>query len=140
MWKGCFNNAGLHNWNAINLLPTNGDYTNTRFEDYVNQIVEYINTNAVDVNDVILVGASMGSTLALKVSSIIKPKAVVLICPTIPLEVKAKITSESEVSPYPTMVLWSEGTLQETIDSMPDSDLETCQYAASNWRNESGYK
>ena len=122
------------------MLPKDDDYANTRFEDYVNQIVDYININAVDVNDVILVGASMGSTLVLKISSIIKPKAVILICPTIPLEVKIQISSESEISLYPSVILWAEGSLQDTIDSMPDSDLETCQYAANNWRNESGDK
>ena len=87
----------------------------------------------------------MGGMLALKIAERIESSAVILLCSTYPKEVKDlllsctnDITQHMPSKLYPPIIRWASSTVQDTIDSLPDSDTETHLYAASLWRDESG--
>lgn len=134
IWKPIFESQGYHNFRSIELVPSSTGIEETQFDDYVNQIISSID----DRIPVILIGASMGGVLALKSAERVKCAGVILVCSTLPIEVKSLEDYAMKDRLYPPIVRWADGRLQDTIDAIPDADYETCKYASKLWRNESG--
>jgi pimeloyl-ACP methyl ester carboxylesterase len=79
-------------------------------------------------------GASMGGVLALKAAEQVHPAALVLINSVPP----AGVGPPNPLPPYPPIVRWANGPIEETRTAMPDSDEATIQTAWRRWRDESG--
>lgn len=128
-WKPVFQRAG---WSVIakDLVPTNGKYEQTRFQDYVNQVV----ASAPKKGRLVYVGASMGGILALKANEIRPADAVILVNSVAPKGVASMKIGDL----LPPVVKWANGPLKDTEDSMPDSDRKTILWAWKRWRDESG--
>ena len=116
---------------APDLVPVHGEYEQTTFQDYVNQVNGWIPKKS---GRLVLVGASMGGMLALKVAEACHPSAVILANGVPPSGVGAIRKSE----PYPPVVKWAHGPIKDTRDSMSDSSEAMIQYAFLRWRDESG--
>ncbi len=128
-WVPVFEKRG---WKVIHpdLRPTHGKYEQTKFRDYVQQVVDWTPKRGV----VVYIGASMGGILALKANEKRPASAVVLVNSVGPKGVgEHKLTK-----PNPAVVRWANGPLKDTEDSMPDSDRETILWAWKRWRDESG--
>lgn len=124
-WVAPFRRAGFRVINR-DLVPAKRGLRETRFEDYVRQVEGWCPKQG----PVILIGASMGGILALKAAETVHPRAVVLVNAVPPAGTGGKN--------YPPVVRWANGPLKDTVDSMPDSDRATIQYAWKRWRDESG--
>lgn len=127
-WTSTFRKGGFHTISK-NLNPINGRYQDTTFQDYKNQVIEWIPNQQRPI----LIGASMGGILALSVSPIVNPKAIILINPVPPVGFRKPPNTS-----YPLLIKWENGPLKDSIDAMPDSDQETIIWAHKLWRNESG--
>jgi pimeloyl-ACP methyl ester carboxylesterase len=130
LWKPVLEKQG---WNVVakDLMPTQGGLEKTVFTDYVVQVRAWVPKSG----KVVLAGASMGGILALKAAETVSPAAVVLINSTIPAGVGPARAPKPESPP---VVRWANGPLQDTRDSMPDSDEKTILWAWKRWRDESG--
>lgn len=131
LWEPVFRKAG---WRTIakDLLPTAGGLEKTQLSDYVSQVSASVSK---DASPLVLVGASMGGLIALAAAQQHKPAALVLINSVPP---KGVPWPRPDSKPSPPVVRWANGPLQETRDSMPDSDEKTIQFAWKRWRDESG--
>lgn len=129
LWRPVFQKAGYKVVNK-DLVPVGGKYENTKFEDYVSQVLEWTPKKG----KVVYVGASMGGILALKANER-KPGSVVVlvnsVCPK-------GVVPAKKSTPNPPVVKWANGPLKDTEDAMPDSDRETILWAWKKWRDESG--
>lgn len=130
LWKPVFERAG-YRFIAKDLEPVSGGLEKTTFGDYVSQVKSWVPRGESPV----LIGASMGGILALKVAEDVKPTAVVLVNSVPPAGVPTARTPKDK---YPAVVKWANGPLAETRDAMPDSDEATIQKAWKKWRDESG--
>ncbi|MEZ4732948.1 MAG: alpha/beta hydrolase [Caldilineaceae bacterium] len=128
-WQPIFTAAG-YAFTAHDLQPVQAGLAATRFADYLRQVQGWLPPQA----PVILVGASMGGILALKVAEAIKPIALVLVNSVPPTGVGAPRTRKA----YPPVIRWANGSLAETQDALFDSDEATIQWAWPRWRDESG--
>lgn len=130
LWKPILEKQG---WNVVakDLMPVPGGLKKTVFMDYVEQVRSW----APKSGKFVLAGASMGGILALKAAETVSPAAVVLINSTVPAGVGPARASKPD---SPSIVRWANGPLQETRDSMPDSDEKTILWAWKRWRDESG--
>lgn len=130
LWKPVFEKAG---WKVVNkdLVPVNGDYAKTEFEDYLRQVLTWTPKSG----RVVLVGASMGGILAIKAAEIERVDAVVLVNSTTP---KGVGPARNPGAPVPPIMRWANGPLKDTEDAMPDSDRKTILWAWKRWRDESG--
>lgn len=128
-WQPVFTAAG---YDVINndLLPTAGNLLATTFNDYYQQVLAWIPPQ----QRIILIGASMGGLLALKVAETINPAALVLVNSVPPAGVDAPRSGKS----YPPIVRWANGPLEETRSALFDSDEATIHWAWPRWRDESG--
>ncbi len=116
---------------ARNLEPALGGLSKTTLADYVAQVRDWIPAGETPV----LVGASMGGVIALKVAENLRAAAIVLVNSVPPAGVpSARKSSES----YPGVVKWANGPLSDTRVAMPDSDEAMIQKAWKSWRDESG--
>jgi pimeloyl-ACP methyl ester carboxylesterase len=129
-WRPVFEKAG-YRCIAEDLIPTKGGIASTRFADYVAQVEQMGKSHRA--GKLVLVGASMGGILALKAAESLHPDAIVLVNSVGPAGI-----GTPKAKQYPKVIEWSKGTLQETRDSMPDSDEATIQFAFRHWRDESG--
>lgn len=128
-WRPHFTAAG-YRVIANDLLPVAAGIAATRFDDYVAQVQSWIPA----AEPVILIGASMGGILALKVAESVQPAALVLVNSVPP----AGVGTPPSCKTYPPVIPWAEGTRQETRESLFDSDETTVDWAWPRWRNESG--
>ncbi len=128
-WKSEFEARG-YRVIAPDLLPVAGDYAKTKFEDYVDQIVK-----AGGKTPDVLIGASMGGVLVMKAAEKLRPKALVVVCSTLP---KGVLDTAVAKEPSPPVLRWKGGPYKDTVDSMPDSDEATRKFAWPRWRDESG--
>lgn len=138
IWGSCFQAAGL-SLSSITLEPCSQGIEHTSFHDYTQQVIHFISERKSDNHQpVVLIGASMGAILAIKVAelSTFQINAMILICPVPPLE--AMLKSEIIQSSFPSIIRWANSLLQETIDSMPDATEDVCIFASERWRDESG--
>ncbi len=129
-WKPVFERNG-YRFIARDLIPAPGGLEKTAFADYVAQVRAWVPSGASPV----LIGASMGGVLALKVAEAIPPSAVVLVNSVPPAGVP---TARTPTDRYPPVVRWANAPFAETRDAMPDSDSATQQKAWKQWRDESG--
>lgn len=125
LWRPVFQKAG---WDVVarDLVPAKDGLESTKLEDYVHQV----ETSCPKDRPFILVGASMGGPIALKVAERTHPSAVVLVNGVSPKGNGGK--------KYPKIIKWANGPLKDTVDSMPDSDEATIHKAWKLWRDESG--
>ena len=108
---------------AINLEPEAGRYDSTSVEDYVHQVVEFskratarVHTDRVDV----LIGASMGGVLVLKVCEYLNPRAIILVCSCLPLGVPRTLMEPSPtLKTFPPVVRWASGSFDDTVSCLP---------------------
>lgn len=129
LWKPVFAKAGARVI-ARDLVPSKGGLEKTHFEDYVQQVRSWIPQGTKPV----LIGASMGGILALKVAELVHPAAVVLVNSAPP----AGVGPVPPAPKHPAVVRWANGPLKDTRDAMPDSDEKTILWAWPRWRDESG--
>ncbi|WP_309722257.1 alpha/beta fold hydrolase [Armatimonas sp.] len=131
LWEPIFRKAG---WRTLapDLMPATSGLEHTQLSDYVGQAIATI---PKDASPLIFIGASMGGLLALAAAAQRKPTALVLVNSVPP---KGVSWPRAESKPAPPVVHWANGPLQETRDSMPDSDEKTIQFAWKRWRDESG--
>ncbi len=129
-WKPIWEEAGFK-VAAPDLMPVEAGLAETKFEDYVKQVVDA----ARDLpKPVILVGASMGGILAIKAAEQIDVDAIVLINSVSP----AGVGKRSDRPPLPPIIEWANGPIEDTRASLPDGDEATIQWAHPQWRDESG--
>lgn len=129
LWQPIFTAAG-YTMLANDLQPAPVGLADTTFADYVEQVKGWLPAEG----RIILVGASMGGILALKVAEQINPVALVLVNSVPPTDVGVPRAGK----PRPAIVRWANGPLQETRAALFDSDDATIQWAWPQWRNESG--
>ena len=133
-WKPAFGKAG---WQFIapDLMPAKGGLAATTVEDYAAQVTGWV---PADAGPLVLIGASMGGIFALMAARRLTgkhfPAAIVLVNSVPP----RGIDRPKPAKPYPAIVRWANGPRQETVESMPDSDEETIDFAWKRWRDESG--
>ncbi len=128
-WESIFTAAG-YRFIANDLLPTAIGLAATRFDDYLAQVKGWLPTD----ERIILVGASMGGILALKLTEALNPSALVLVNSVAPAGVGAPRAAKI----YPPIIEWANGPLDETATALFDSDEATVQWAWPRWRDESG--
>jgi pimeloyl-ACP methyl ester carboxylesterase len=128
-WQPVFTAAG-YGVITKDLLPSVDGLRATTFDDYCHQVRAWLPAQ----QPIILIGASMGGLLALKVAEAIQPTALVLINSVPPAGVGAPRTGKS----YPPLVPWANGPLEETRSALFDSDEATIHWAWPRWRDESG--
>ncbi|QYK54593.1 MAG: alpha/beta hydrolase [Fimbriimonadaceae bacterium] len=128
-WRLVWEKAGFQ-VSTPDMMPRNNDYAQTTFTDYLTQT----KNAAKNKRPLVLVGASMGGILVLRAAETLKPDAIVLINSTSPLGVN----SPKGGNLLPPIVVWENGPIQDTRDSLPDGDEKTVQWAHPKWRNESG--
>jgi len=130
LWKPVFERAG---WKVVapDLAPSPEGLAKTTFADYAEQVKTWCKREG---GKLIIIGASMGGALALGAAETVNPDAIVLVNSTLP-----KAIRHSNSGPKaPPMIRWANGTREETVSAMPDSDEETINYAWKRWRDESG--
>ena len=125
----------------IDLLPSSdGGLENTFFDDYVDQVIKKIDCN----RDFILVGASMGGIIALKVAEVLNPIALVLVSSSLPGDL---FGDRKSASPFPPIIRWAttanttavvieDQQLSDTIKALPDSTRDMHIFACKRWRDE----
>lgn len=128
-WRPVWEKAGFQ-VTTPDMMPRNNDYAQTTFTDYLTQT----KNSAKGKQPLVLVGASMGGILVLRAAETLKPDAIVLINSTSPLGVNPPKGG----NPLASTVIWENGPIQDTRDSLPDGDEKTVQWAHPKWRNESG--
>jgi pimeloyl-ACP methyl ester carboxylesterase len=129
-WKPIWEKAG---WKVIapDLMPSKGGLAKTTFADYAAQVEKRIPKNR---RRLVLVGASMGGVLALKVAERVRPDVLILVNSAPPAGVGKARTGK----PYPPIIRWANGNIKDTRDALPDGDEATVQWAHPKWRDESG--
>ncbi|MEZ4862407.1 MAG: alpha/beta fold hydrolase [Caldilineaceae bacterium] len=128
-WEPIFTAAG-YSVIANDLRPSPAGLAATQFDDYVAQVTNWLPPD----EPIILVGASMGGILALKVAERIRPAALVLVNSVPPAGVGAPRIGKQ----YPPIIPWANGTLAETQSALFDSDAATIRWAWPQWRDEAG--
>ena len=130
-WRGVFEAAG---WEvvALDLEPSRGGLAATRFADYAGQVASAL---AETGPDTVLVGASLGGTLALAAASRLPVSALVLVS-----GVPHGGTPGWPRQParFPEVVPWSTRGVAETLAGLPDADPRPLDGAPIRWRDESG--
>lgn len=130
-WRAPFEQAG---WrvSAPDLMPADAGLAATTVEDYVNQIVWHL--EMLPPGPKVLVGASMGGLLALKVAERTEIAALVLVNSVPP----AGVSTWHRPTEVGEIMRWKDGPMEDTRAAMPDSDEATIQWAQRGWRDESG--
>jgi len=129
---------GNFNFKFIDLVADARGLQFTSFHDYVEQALNAIGC----CKEFLLVGASMGGLLALKLCEILQSrvKALILVCTALPKfdsNDKSTNTIMKELKSFD-IIPWSSGPLSDTIKSLPDSCNEMHNFAHSKWKDESG--
>jgi len=130
-WKPVFEKAG---WQVIarDLVPSSKGLAKTTLEDYMDQASVWVPKDRK--GPLVVIGASMGGPIALRVAARLHASAVVLVDSVAPRGVGPKPKSAK----FPPIIQWANGPLKDTQDSMPDSDEATILWAWKRWRDESG--
>lgn len=117
----------------VELRPSPAGLVVTTFEDYLQQLIHITRRCSLPP---ILMGASLGGLLALKVAQYVDVGALVLVN-----SVPPKGTPEWPPWPgtYPAVARWStQSTLEGTRTALGDADEATVAWAQTQWRDESG--
>lgn len=129
LWQPLFTAVG-YTMIVNDLQPVAAGLAATTFADYVEQVKGWLPGEG----RIILVGASMGGILALKVAEQINPAALVLVNSVPPAGVGTPRVGKAR----PAIVQWANGPLEETRSALFDSDEATIQWAWPQWRDEAG--
>jgi pimeloyl-ACP methyl ester carboxylesterase len=117
----------------LTLQPADEGLRQTRYRDYVGQIVAAIEACT---RPTVLVGVSMGGILALKAAEVSPLAGLVLVNSVPPAGIEGWHPPRSNI---PDVVAWSRKlSLEETWRSMPEADEATARWAHGLWRDESG--
>jgi pimeloyl-ACP methyl ester carboxylesterase len=117
---------------TVDLLPACGGLEQTWLSDYVGQVLARIRGDEAPI----LMGASLGGLLALKVAESRPVRALVVINSVPPAGTAGWPLKHP---PFPPIVRWSQtATLAGTRDAMPTADAATVRWAHYHWRDESG--
>lgn len=117
---------------APDLQHAAGGIAATRYVDYRDQVLHWCRGIAAPL---VLIGASLGGSLALAAAALVDVAALVLINPLVPHD---GAPSESR-QPRPASIPWArERSLAGTRRAMADADDAACLYALRRWRDESG--
>eukprot|EP01036_Dinobryon_divergens_P026352 gene26352-34988_t len=147
------------NLRPLDLLPSDRGLEYTSFDDYIDQVKKKIAFSS----DFVLVGASMGGIIALKVAEILHPKALVIVSSSLPGDL---IADRNSLPPFPSIIRWApslplstssstcnttvtatassispvsdDQLLLDTVKALPDSTRDMHLYAWKRWRDESG--
>ena len=131
IWRRVFAARGWPT-QAIELQACASGLAATRLEDYGAQ-VQTVCAGASSPS--VIIGASLGGLLALKVAATVRPQALVLINPLAP----EGISPRPPPRDYPVVIPWGrERSLASTRRALADADDATCLFAFRRWRDESG--
>lgn len=130
MWEPVFERAG-YRVIARDLEPAAEGLARTTLDDYERQVEAWCREAE---GPVVLIGASMGGILALRVAHRVGARAVVLINSVAP----AGVGPVRERRTYPEIVRWADGPREETVEALPDATEEMIDFAWKRWRDESG--
>ena len=88
-----------------------------------------------DCGPFFLVGASMGGMIVARAAALLPQQTAgcVFVCSTLP----APWCPPTDKM-HPAIVRWAGGDVEETRLAIPDASLDTCQWCAGKWRDESG--
>lgn len=128
-WQPHFQEAGFPVV-ANDLQPTSAGLAQTSFRDYVAQVQAWLPAD----EPLLLVGASMGGILALKVAELVAPLGLVLVNSVLPAGVEPSRARKE----HPSIVRWANGPLADTQTALFDSDEATIHWAWPRWRDEAG--
>jgi len=131
IWQRVFDAHGVASC-APDLQPVARGLAATRLEDYAAQVVQWC---AAGTGPLVLVGASLGGLLVLRVAPRVDPAAIVLVNPLPPagIDVRAKQQTYGDIVPW-----GRDRSLRGTRDALPDADDAACLFAFRRWRDESG--
>jgi pimeloyl-ACP methyl ester carboxylesterase len=129
LWRGVFQAGGIHVC-APDLQPSAAGLAATRFGDYEAQMRRAL---SMLPSPRVVVGASLGGLLALRIADL--ADASVLVNPLPPAPWHRELPPRA----WPAIVPWrNNARLVSSLRSMPDSDEATTLYAFRHWRDESG--
>lgn len=117
---------------APDLKPSVAGIAKTSFADYRDQLIEWCLGAG---QGAVIAGASLGGLLALSITHVMRPAALILVNPLPPAGVLARPLHE----PWPAVVPWARArSLASTQRAMPDADDAARLFALRRWRDESG--
>jgi pimeloyl-ACP methyl ester carboxylesterase len=118
---------------APDLRPAAGGLSATVLDDYCRQAEA--SARALD-GPPVLVGASLGGLLAMRVAAAVPARALVLVNPLPPVPWQALLPPRAA---SPSVIPWGrEASLASTRRVLPDAMDATCEWAWRRWRDESG--
>jgi len=126
-WRPRIERAG-YKFLAPDLVPVGGDYATTTLADYEEQVVAWCEGHR---GPLVLVGASMGGALVLRVAARVEADAVILVNPVPPEPL-------GRTADVPDVVRWAGGPIEDTRAALPDGTERVIAWAAERWRDESG--
>ncbi|MBO9663801.1 alpha/beta fold hydrolase [Dokdonella sp.] len=113
---------------APDLQPSPRGVAATRYADYREQVVRWCRGVGAPV---VLIGASLGASLALAVAEEVGARALLLINPLVPRATRGQ--------PRAATIPWArQRSLAGTRRAMADADDAACLHAFRRWRDESG--
>lgn len=131
VWRRVFAAHGI-DAHAPDLQPAAGGLAATGFDDYLAQARAWA---AALPAPRLLVGASLGGLLALRLAAHGDAAALVLVNPLPPAPLACRLPPRD----WPDVVPWQRtASLEGTRAALPDADDATCQAAWRRWRDESG--
>ena len=130
IWRRAFALAGWRT-HAPDLMPAAGGLAQTRFDDYVDAMCATARAFARPV----LVGASLGGLVAMRVAHDVDAGALVLVNPVPP----AGFADPPATPEARAIVPWgSARSWRGTVDALPDADAAARLFAFRRWRDDSG--
>lgn len=127
IWARVFAAHG-HDVIAPDLQPAPGGVAATRYTDYREQVLRWCRGVGAPV---VLIGASLGASLALAAAEEAGACALLLVNPLVPRAARAQ--------PRAATIPWArQRSLSGTRRAMTDADDAACLYAFRRWRDESG--
>lgn len=131
VWRRVFAAHGVAA-HAPDLQPVADGLEATRFDDYLVQARAWAGALA---QPRVLVGASLGGLLALRLASEVHAAALVLVNPLPPAPLSQRLAPRA----WEARVPWQRtASLAGTMAALPDADAATWQAAWRRWRDESG--
>lgn len=134
LWRGVLQSEGI-NCRTPDFEASKAGLVSTELDDYLQQARAAYREVLATQQPVLLIGASLGGLLALKLAGEAPPSALVLINALPPAPLHAKLPERH----WPDRVPWGrERSLAGTRRSLFDADDATCLAAFRRWRDESG--
>ena len=133
-WQAIFEARG---WDTLagDLMPVGSGIAETQVDDYVEQIISWLDTAQLQ-EPPFLIGVSMAGPLVLKAMETVEVSGVVLIN-SLPVQgVQGWPASRVQ---FPNKIPWAaKGLAGHSLEKMPDYDEAVASLVAESWRDESG--